>query len=133
MRVALVRVGPGLEGDLDRLLADEGDVRDLLVDTGADEVEVVHLGLVLHADRVGAGAQGLDVGSLLTHFDLEARARLALARRRASDWISSPERARARRAGTPAIPAGACPAPRGAGCRPLPDGPGAGGRGRGWR
>src|SRR5215210_1130068 len=88
MRVALVRVGPGLEGDLDRLLADEGDVRDLLVDTGADEVEVVHLRLVLHADRVGAGAQRLDVRAILPDLDLETRSGLALESRSRSAVVT---------------------------------------------
>jgi hypothetical protein len=60
VRVALVRVLAGLEGDRPDPLADERDGGGL-VDARADEMEVVDRGLVLDLDLVGAGLDRLQI------------------------------------------------------------------------
>src|SRR6266545_12486 len=77
MRVALVRVASGLELDRpgDRTL--EGNTR-LLVQTGAEEMEVVDRGLVLDLDLVRPCLQSLHVLAGLGDFDREAWADLTL-------------------------------------------------------
>src|SRR6185295_19434920 len=68
MRVALVRVGAGLELDRPRRDAHERDAG-LLVQTRAHQVEVVNRGLVLDLDLVRPGLDRLQV---LVDLDREA-------------------------------------------------------------
>src|SRR4026209_1773120 len=65
MRIALVRVGAFLQRHGNRLLADERHIGDFLVDSWTDQVEVVHLGLVLNMQRVGTGLDGLRILAVL--------------------------------------------------------------------
>src|SRR5207249_4759318 len=74
VRIALVLVGPLLQGDVPRRRARAADARHL-VDAGAHQVEVVNRALVVDDDRVRTGLQLRDAlaGRVLER-DLEVRA-----------------------------------------------------------
>src|SRR5205085_2047306 len=76
MRVALIGVRAGLEPDLPRLIALEGDGRGL-VQPRPLEVEVVERGLVLDLEGVRPGLDRLQILAVLLHLDREAWADLA--------------------------------------------------------